>query len=118
MNDQNAIEDFIDKIKDYLNTRMKLGKLTLIEKGVLIFASLITNGFVVIFLVLAFLFASLGLSLYLSALLNNTFAGFFIVAFVYFLVALIAYLIKDKFIEKKIVNAMIKKVFKDEEENL
>jgi hypothetical protein len=116
MNDQNGIEDFIDKIKDYLNTRMKLGKLTLIEKGVLIFANLITSGLVIIFLVLAFLFTSLGLSFYLSELLNNTFAGFFIIAFVYFLVALIAYLVKDKYIEKRIINAMIKKVFKDEEE--
>jgi len=114
MNDQNGIEEFIDKIKDYLNTRMKIGRLTLIEKGVLLFANLITDGFVIVFLVLAFLFASLGLSFYLSELLNNTFSGFFIVAVIYFLVALIVYLIKDKHLEKKIINAMIKKIFKDE----
>src|SRR6476469_3839967 len=107
MNDQNGIEEFIDKIKDYLNTRMKIGRLTLIEKGVLLFANLITDGFVIVFLVLAFLFASLGLSFYLSELLNYTFSCFFIVAVIYFLVALIVYLIKDKHLEKKIINAMI-----------
>jgi hypothetical protein len=111
-----GVEELIEKIKEYFNTRLKLGRLTLIEKCILIFAGLITDGFVVIFLILAFLFISLGLGFYLSELLGNSFAGFFIMAIFYFILALIIYLTKDKYLEKPIIETMIKKIFKDEEE--
>ena len=111
-----GLEELIEKIKEYFNTRLKLGKLTLIEKSVLIFAGLITDGFVVVFLILGFLFISLGLGFYLSELIGNSFAGFFIMATLYFVLALIIYLTKDKYLEKPIIESMIKKIFKDEEE--
>lgn len=112
-----GIEEFIEKLKEYFNTRLKLGRLTLIEKCVLVFAGLITDGFVVIFLILAFLFISLGLGFYLSELLGNSFAGFFIMALFYFVVALIIYLTKDKHLEKPIIESMLKKIFKDDDKN-
>jgi hypothetical protein len=111
-----GLEEFVEKLKEYFNTRLKLGKLSLIEKAVLVFASLITDGFVVIFLILAFLFVSLGLGFYFSELFGNSFAGFFIMAIIYFIIALIIYLTKDKYLEKPIIESMIKKVFKDEDE--
>jgi hypothetical protein len=111
-----SLEEFLEKIKEYLHTRMELGKLTLIEKGVLLFANLITDGLVVVFLILGFLFTSLALGFYFSELLGNTFAGFFIMALVYFIVAFIIYLIKDRYLEKPIINGVIKKIFKKEGE--
>jgi Putative Actinobacterial Holin-X, holin superfamily III len=111
-----GLEQLLEKLKEYLNTRMKLGKLTLIEKGVYLFSNLITDGLVVIFLILAFLFISLALGFYLAELLVNSFGGFFIMAIIYFIFALIIYLIKDKYLEKPIINGMIKKIFKNEEE--
>jgi hypothetical protein len=109
-----GLEELINKLKEHLNTRMELGKLTLIEKGVLLFANLITDGLVIVFLILAFLFTSLAFGFYFSELLGNTFSGFFVVALFYFIVALIIYLIKDKYLEKPIINGMIKKIFKDD----
>lgn len=114
-NTEKGLEKLIDKVKDYLNSKAKLSKLTLIEKGVLLIANMITNGFVIVFLILAFLFGSLGLSFYISNLMGDTFSGFFIVALVYFLIALAAFLLKDKYIEKRIINALIKKIFKDDD---
>jgi len=111
------MEELLDKIKDYLNTRMRLSKLTLIEKGVLLFANLITDGLVIIFIILAFLFVSLALGFYISELLGNSFGGFFIVSLFYFVLAIIIYLIKDKYLEKPIINNMVKKILKGEEEN-
>lgn len=110
------MEELLDKIKDYLNTRMKLGKLTLIEKGVLLFANLITSGLVVIFIILAFLFVSLALGFYLSELLGNSYGGFFLISLFYFLLAVIIYFIKDKYLERPIINSMIIKILKGEEE--
>lgn len=111
------MEELLDKIKDYLNTRMRLGKLTLIEKGVLLFANLITDGLVIIFIILAFLFVSLALGFYISELLGNSYGGFFIVSLFYFVLAVLIYLLKDKYIEKPIINSMIKKILKGEEDN-
>ncbi len=110
------LDELLDKIKLYLNTRMELGKLTLIEKGVLLFANLLTDGLVVVFLILGFLFVSLASGFYFSELFGNTFAGFFIVALFYFIVAFVIYLIKDKYLEKPIINGAIKKIFKNENE--
>jgi hypothetical protein len=111
------LDEFLEKLKEYLNTRLKLGKLTLIEKGVYLFASLLTNGFVLVFLGMAFLFASLAMGFYLSEMLGNSFGGFFIVALFYLLLAVLVHLVKDKYLEKPIMNSMIKKIFKEEEED-
>ena len=111
-----GVEELIKKIKEYFDIRIKLVRLTLTEKCVLIFAGLITNGIVVIFLILAFLLISLGLGFYLSELFGNSYAGFFIMAIFYFILSLVIYLTKEKYLEKPIVETMIKKIFKDEEE--
>ncbi|KHJ38300.1 hypothetical protein PBAC_15030 [Pedobacter glucosidilyticus] len=110
------MEELIEKIKEHLNTRMKLAKLSLVEKGVLLFANLITDGLVIIFIVLAFLFVSLAFGFYLSELLGNSYGGFFLVSLFYFLMAVIVYATKDKYLEKPIINNMIKKIFKKQEE--
>lgn len=108
------MEELLEKIKEYIDTRIKLGKLVAIEKGSSILADIITTLLVVLFLVAAFLFLSIGLGLYLSELIGNTYGGFLIVGLFYFLIALIVFLTKDKFIEKSIINGIIKKIFKRE----
>lgn len=113
---EKGLNEIISRLKTYLNTRMQLGKLTLIEKGVLLFANLITDGLVLLFLTLAFIFLSFGFGFYISELTGNTFAGFFIVGAFYLLVALLIFLIKDKHLEKYIINGMIKKIFNNEEQ--
>lgn len=110
------MEELLDKIKDYLNTRIRLSKLTLIEKGVLLFANLLTNGVVIVFIILGFLFVSLAMGFYISDLLGNSFGGFFIVSLFYFVLAVLIYSLKDKYIEKPIINGMIKKILKEDNE--
>lgn len=111
-----GVEELIKKIKEYFDIRIKLVRLTITEKCVLVFAGLISHGIIVIFLILAFLLISLGLGFYLSELFGNSYAGFFIMAIFYFILALIIYLTKDKYLEKPIIETMIKKIFKEEEE--
>ncbi|ADY53320.1 hypothetical protein Pedsa_2779 [Pseudopedobacter saltans DSM 12145] len=109
------MEELLEKIKEYIETRFKLAKLVLIEKGTSIFADIITTLIVVFFLIVAFLFISIGLGFYISELIGNTYGGFLIVGLFYFLIALIVFLTKDKYIEKSIVNGIIKKIFKRED---
>lgn len=109
------MEEVFEKIKEYIDTRLRLSRLILIEKGTSIFADLITGVVMVVFLVLAFLFVSIALGFYISALLGNTYGGFFIVSLFYFLIALIVYLLKDKYLRKSITNKAIKSIFKGED---
>jgi hypothetical protein len=104
-------QEIIGKVKEYIEVRKELAILSAVEKGSQLFANLITDGLVVLFGVLAILFGSFALGFYLSELIGNSYAGFIIVTGFYFLLAITIYSVKDKFIEKHIVNGMIKKVF-------
>lgn len=106
-------QKIFDKIKEYVKVRTELSILTAIDKGTQLFANLLTDGLVIILIVLSGLFASLALGFYLSELLGNSYVGFLIVAGVYLLGALILISIKDNYLEKRIVNSLIAKFFKD-----
>lgn len=106
-------QKLIDKVKEYVKVRSELSMLNAVDKGTQLFANLFTDGLVLILIVLAGLFGSLALGFYLSELIGNTYVGFLIVAGIYLLAALILNSIKDKYLEKRIINAVIAKFFKD-----
>jgi hypothetical protein len=117
MEDQEADPHGITgKIKEYVRIRKELVILTAVEKGSQLFANLLTAILVVLFTVLTVLFGSLALGFYLSEIMGNTYSGFLIVAGFYLLIVLIVYLTKDKYLEKRIINNIIKKFFKDKNE--
>ncbi|MXV14133.1 phage holin family protein [Hufsiella ginkgonis] len=105
-------QDLIALLKEYLTTRMELGRLTLIERLVVIIANVATDAFVVVAMILTFLFGSMTLGFYLGEQLQSTAAGFGIVSLIYFGLALIMYFIKDKYVEKYLINFMVKKIFR------
>lgn len=111
-------QSMIDKLKDYVNVRIELAKLSVIEKGSKLFATVITDSIIGILFVLTFVFASFGLCFYLSEVIGNTYVGFFIVAGFYLLIGLIVYAIKDNILEKRLANRVITKVFKDRNESI
>ena len=106
-------EKLVEKVKEYVHVRKELTILNAVDKGSQLFAGLITDGLVLILAVLAFLFASLALGFFLSEVLGNSYAGFLIVAGIYLLAALILNSIKEKYLEKRIINVIIEKFFRD-----
>lgn len=109
-------EELLIKLKEYLHTRMELGKLTMIEKGVYLAANLISNGLVLLFLSLSFLLANLGLGFYLSEVFGNSYSGFLLLAIFYLVITLLIFFTKERILERRIMNGMVKKIFKDDEE--
>ena len=109
-------QKLIDKVKEYVKVRSELSILSAVDKGTQLFANLLTDGLVLILIVLAGLFGSLALGFYLSELIGHSYAGFLIVAGIYLLAALILNSIKDKYLEKRIINTVIVKFFKDRNE--
>lgn len=110
-------QTIIDKAKEYVHVRTELSVLNAVDKGSKLFAGMVTDGLVLILFVLTILFGSLALGFYLSEVLGNTYAGFLIIAGFYLLAALILNSIKEKYIEKRIINAVIEKFFKDRNED-
>ena len=110
-------KNIIDKVKEYIHIQTELAVLSAVDKGSKLFAGLLTNGLVLIFTALAFLFGSFALCFYLSEVLNNTYGGFLIVAGIYLLGAILLNSIKENYLEKRIINLMIEKFFKDRNED-
>lgn len=106
-------QEIIGKVKEYIEVRKELAVLSAVEKGSQLFANLLTDGLVLLFGVLAILFGSLALGFYLSELLGDTYSGFLIVTGFYFFVAVIIYALKDRYLEKHIISAVIKRFFRD-----
>ncbi len=117
---EKEISDILDSAKTYIDTRLEYTRLYIVEKASKLVADMVTNLTVVICFVLAFLFGTFTLALFLSDVLGSYTRGFGCVAGIYLLLAIIVYLTKDRFIEKHLINMMIRKYFEkvaDKEEN-
>jgi hypothetical protein len=110
-------KNIIDKVKEYIHIQTELSVLSAVDKGSKLFAGLLTDGLVLIFIALAGLFGSFALGFYLSEALNNTYGGFLIVAGIYLLGAILLNSVKENYLEKRIINLMIEKIFKDRNED-
>lgn len=111
-NDKEEQPGLTDQIKQYVETRIKLLRYQAIDKGASFFATLVTEVFVLLCIALTFFFASVTLGLFLGHLLNSYWLGFGCVTLLYFLLAVIVSAIKDKYVEPRIINFLIKKMFK------
>jgi len=101
----------VDQVKEYLETYIELIRLRAIERGTSIFAGIVTDIFVVLGLSLTFLFASITLAFYLAQVLHSYWQGFGCVALIYIIV-IVFVMVFRKSLEKPIVNALLKKLFK------
>jgi hypothetical protein len=104
-------QPIIDQLKEYAETRIKLAKYQAIEGGTTIAAGLIADLVTVVSMVLAFLFASITLAYYLGSVLPSLWMGFGCVAILYLVIAL-AIKYNKKSLERPVVNAIIRKIFK------
>lgn len=109
---KNDIKVLVHELKDYFNLRTKLAELQIKKTAAEIISKIATNLINIIFLSMAFLFASLALALYLSELMNSYSLGFLLVAAIYLLFALILNLFK-KSLKEKISDNIIVELFKE-----
>lgn len=101
----------IDQATEYVETRVKLLKLEVIERSTAVAANVVVELVVVIFFLLTFLFASFTLALFLGDVFHSYWKGFGSVAVLYMLLAIILFVAK-KPIERPIVNILVRKLFK------
>jgi len=113
MEEQTKIEETVDSIKDYLNTRYELAILKASDKLAHI-ASNIGSFIPIIFLtVLSILLLSFALAFYLNKVLMSEFQGFIIVGSSYLLIVCILAAMRKNSIAKPMRNKIIKELFKN-----
>ncbi len=108
-----------DKIKTYVQVRVRLAFLSGIEKAAELYAKLISNTILLLLVFMLLLFSSLALAFYLSALFQSYWCGFLYVAGIYLLASVIVALIRKKIIEKPLMDQFVQQMLgqKDEVEN-
>ena len=113
------VEEMADNIKEYINTRMESVKLSAAEKSSKILANAIAGVIVAIVFFFFIIFAGIALSFGLGEWIGKTWAGFLIVAILYLLIGIIAWVARGRLIRLPIMNALIQQFTNDtdDEEN-
>lgn len=107
------IESLIGKGEEYGKTTLELIKLKTVDKSADVASNLVSWIVVIVFAVLFFTIANIGLALWLGELMGKNYLGFFTVAGFYGLLTLL-FLIFRKQLVKKPVNNSIVQQFLDE----
>ncbi len=116
MEEKDRIENLVGNIKAYVETRIDLVLLNAQDKLTDILSSIAVVVVLALFSVFAVLFLSLGAAWWINQRLDNSFIGFFCIAGFYILLAIIVYVIKDKYIRLPIINSLLKKINLNEDD--
>ena len=107
-NQSGVVESLIDRVKNYVETRIDLLRLKAIDKSSS-FLSLVVSLIVVILVgFISLIMLSVGIALLLGDCLGKSYYGFFIVAVFYIIAGLVLYSLRDKWLKTPIANSMIK----------
>ncbi|HEV8080364.1 MAG TPA: phage holin family protein [Chitinophagaceae bacterium] len=110
MENQSSVESLIDRVKNYVETRIDLLRLKAIDKSSSVLSLIISLVVVGLIGFICFIFISIGLALLLGELLGKSYYGFFVIALLYLIIGLVMYSMRDKIIEAPVTNSMIKKL--------
>lgn len=108
-------EELAAHIKEYLDTRIALFKISVAEKSSKLISNLVAVAFVLMVFVLFILFASIALAYAFAKLTGEYYWGFLIVAGIYLLSGMMIWMMKEKLLRMPIMNAMLKQLFKEAE---
>lgn len=110
------IENLAGSAKDYAEMRIDAFKLRLTEKLSILFSRIIFSLIILILLGIACAFLASALSLYIGDLIGSKAAGSLITASFFILLAIIAYLMKKKFLLDSMVRLFVSIIFDNENE--
>jgi hypothetical protein len=110
----NSVEKLTENFKEYANTRYEIVTLTVAQKAATIGSQSVAIILIAIFGSMFLLFINIAAAFYISALMNNSFAGFFIVSGFYFLLTLLLILCRKKAIVLPLRNLIIKQILNND----
>lgn len=110
-------EGLTDHVKEYINTRVELAKLTIAEKTSQIVSQLIAVSIVALFLLFVLVFGSIAGAWALSDWIGKPYAGFLIVAGIYLVLGIIVWVARGRLLLYPIMNAIIKQLQKKDDDD-
>ena len=111
------IENLAGSVKEYVNTRIESVKLNAAEKSSAVIANAIAGVVVAVVILFSMGLASVALSIVLGLWIGNLWAGFLVVASIYLLIGLVAWAAREKWIRLPVMNALVRQLFKEDEED-
>jgi hypothetical protein len=110
MEEKSKIEKMVTDIKDYAETRLDIAVLNAQDKVSHVISSFATVLIVGALAGMTLLFASVAGAWYLGEYLQRPSIGFLCVAGFYLLLGLVLFLMREKWIQLPIINAILKKI--------
>ncbi|MEP7108512.1 MAG: phage holin family protein [Ferruginibacter sp.] len=111
MEDQpNSLGSLFENAGDYLETRMDLLKLQVINKSSDATSSIVSGLTILFILKVAIFILSIGLAIWVGELLGKLYLGFFAVGGFYILVGVIIYIFRNSWLKEPLNNLLIKKM--------
>ena len=117
MEELKKVEDLLDHAREYVNIRTDEVKLAIAEKVSAVMAMVIATTVVNIIFLLCLIFASAAGAFALGLWLKSYWLGFLLVAAFYFVTGLLVWSAKEKMIRVPIMNAIIRQLFKNNNED-
>jgi hypothetical protein len=109
---KNNVEALFEHAGDYLDTRLDLFKLQVIQKTSDIVSSLASRLILIVIIVIFVMIANIGIALVLGEWMGKIYYGFFALAGFYLIVGVIFNAFKSKWIKEPVANSIIRKAFK------
>lgn len=109
-------EELAENIKEYVNARIESVKLSAAEKSSAVIANVIAGLVVAGVFFFFIVFAGMSVAFLLGEWIGKTWAGFLIVAGLYLLIGIVVWSAREKIIRLPVMNALIKQLFRDEDE--
>ncbi len=107
------IESLFAQLKDYVDNRIELFKLKIVDKASGIASAIVTGVIMFIVLLLFFLFLNIGIALLIGDLLGKSYLGFLILAGFYAIAGLVMFLMREKILKAPVSGMIISKFYKD-----
>jgi len=98
-------------IRSYVNDRLEITKLDMIEKSSKVFSGVVTSISIVVIALIFLLFLSVTLALFLGNLLDSYTLAFGIVSMIYLVIGLVVYFFKRSLITNPVLTALIRKMY-------
>ena len=109
---ENTFGALLERAEEYGKTTLELVKLKTVEKLSDAISSFASRMIAIVFFVMFFILASIGLSVWLGELLGKTWLGFLLVAAFYGLIGIVMFFILHNPVKKQFSNIIIKQVLK------
>ena len=112
-----GVTHLIEGIKKYIDIETRLFKFKVAEMASAIFSTFFTAILSLFIMFLVIIFLGIGLALFIGKWTGGAWAGFLIVAGIYFIAGLLLWIKRDRLIRFPVMDLFIKQLFKENEKD-